>query len=169
MDASAIAEPSRVSSDAAPEASSQRLDALLRDPRGFGREATLDAAATAVDGRLRASDDAADRSLDARRDQKTAKRRRLVDQSGLRLAPAASSRAGQPREPIEGSTTEQARREPTLLEGETRRSRAKSTARRWTLAKAANRSVALEAGATSQAASELSRARGARSGGFVRA
>ena len=54
----AIVEPLRIFCDAAPEASNQRPDILLRTPRGFGRQETLDVAVAAVDGQSRASDDA---------------------------------------------------------------------------------------------------------------
>ena len=77
----AIVEPSRTFSDAATASANQRPDALLRSPRGFSRQATLDVAITAIDGQSRASDDVADRPLNVRCDQKTAKRHRLADQS----------------------------------------------------------------------------------------
>ena len=50
----------------------QRPDILLGNPRGFGRQVILDVAVTAVDGQSRTSDDAADRPLNARYDQKLA-------------------------------------------------------------------------------------------------
>ena len=49
----------RIFSDVTPEASNQRPDTLLRNLKGFGRQATLDVAVAAVDGQSRARDDAA--------------------------------------------------------------------------------------------------------------
>ena len=62
----AIVEPLRIFSDAAPASANQRPDILLRNPRGFGRQVTLDVAVTAIDGQSRTSDDVADRSLNVR-------------------------------------------------------------------------------------------------------
>ena len=53
----------RIFSDAAPENANQRPDTLLRSPRGFGRQATLDVAVAAIDGQSRASDDVGSRSF----------------------------------------------------------------------------------------------------------
>ena len=62
----ATVEPTRSLSDADEDASSQRPDASIRGPRGLGRQATIDVAATGVDGQSRASDEAIDRrELDA--------------------------------------------------------------------------------------------------------
>ena len=68
--AEAIVELLRIFAGA--EAANQRPDILLRSPRVFGRQVTLDVAVTAVDGQPRASDDAADRPLHVRHDQKMA-------------------------------------------------------------------------------------------------
>ena len=46
---------------------------LVVNPRGFGWHVALDVAVTAVDGQSRKSDDAADRPLNARYDQRMAK------------------------------------------------------------------------------------------------
>ncbi len=69
----AIVEPLRIFSDATPEASNQRPDTLLRNPKGFSRQVILDVAVTAVDGQSRTSDDATDRPLNARYDHRMAK------------------------------------------------------------------------------------------------
>ena len=84
----AIVEPLRIFSGAGTEVANQRPDVLLRDPRGFGRQATLDVAVTAVDGLSRTSDDAADRPLNARYEQKMVKYHRLADQNGFHFVPA---------------------------------------------------------------------------------
>ena len=85
----------RIFSEAAPASANQRADILLRNPRGFGRQATLDVAVTAIDGQSRTSDDVADRPLNVRYDQKMAKYHRLADQSGFHFVLAVFSHTGQ--------------------------------------------------------------------------
>ena len=46
---------------------------LLRSPRGLGRQVIIDVAVTGVDGQSRATDEAVERSLQVRYDQKMAK------------------------------------------------------------------------------------------------
>ena len=70
----AIVEPTRLFTDAIEDAGSQRPDVFLRSPRGLGRQIIVDIAVTGVDGQSRASDEAAERPLQARYDQKMAKR-----------------------------------------------------------------------------------------------
>ena len=96
----AIVEPLRIFSDATPEASNQRPDILLRNLKGFGRQMTLDVAVTAVDGQSRASDDTADRPLNARYDQKMAKYHGLADRNGFHFVPAVFSHTGQFHESV---------------------------------------------------------------------
>ena len=48
-------------------------DASLRNPTGLGRQVTIDVAVTGVDGQSRASDEAAERPLQAHYNQKIAK------------------------------------------------------------------------------------------------
>ena len=60
-------------SGAVAEVANQLPDILLRNPRGFGRRVILNVAVTAVDGQSRASDEATDRSLNARYEQEMAK------------------------------------------------------------------------------------------------
>ena len=50
---------------------------LVVNPRGFGWHVALDVAVTAVDGQSRMSDEAADRPLNARYEQKMVKYHRL--------------------------------------------------------------------------------------------
>ena len=56
--------------DVAEGPGNQRPDVFIRSPRGLGRQAIIDVAVTGVDGRSRASDEAADRPLQARYNQK---------------------------------------------------------------------------------------------------
>ena len=59
----AIVEPTRLLAEASGNASNQRSDILLRNPRGFGRLVVLDVAVTGVDGQSRASENFPDRPL----------------------------------------------------------------------------------------------------------
>ena len=63
-----VVEPIRLFAEASGDASNQRPDILLRNPRGFGRQVGLDVALTGVDGQSRASGDFPDRPLQIRRD-----------------------------------------------------------------------------------------------------
>ena len=54
----AIVEPTRLFTDAAEDASNQRPDIFLRNPRGLGRQVIIDVAVTGVDGQSRPSDEA---------------------------------------------------------------------------------------------------------------
>ena len=60
-----------------------------------------------VDGQYRTSDDAADRPLNVRYDQKLAKYHRLADQSGFHFVPTVFSYTGQIHESIKRLITEQ--------------------------------------------------------------
>ena len=112
--------------EASGDGDSQRPDALLRSPRGFGRQMILDVAATGVDGQSRASDDFPDRALQIRRDQKMAKRGHVADHNRLQLAPAASSHAGQAH-----LLGEQTRQSLVAFEGQAKPSKTKSATKRW--------------------------------------
>ena len=69
----AIVEPTRLFANAAEDASNQRPDIFLRNPRGLGRQIIIDVAVTGIDGQSRTSDEAVERPLQARYDQKLAK------------------------------------------------------------------------------------------------
>ena len=131
---------------------------MLRNPRGFGRQVILDVAVTAVDGQSRANDDAADRSLNARYEQKMAKHHRLANQNGFHLTPTVFSHTGQIHESIKRLITEQIYHRLMLSEGEAKQSRVKSTIRWWTkcvsavIAETAGRNVATKTGKMSEAA-----------------
>ena len=55
----------------------------------------VDVAVTGVDGQSRASDEATERPLQTRYDQKMAKYGRVAEQNSLRFTPAAFSNTGQ--------------------------------------------------------------------------
>ena len=54
----AIVEPTRLFNSAGDDASSQRPDIFIRNPRGLGRQVIIDVAVTGVDGQSRSSDEA---------------------------------------------------------------------------------------------------------------
>ena len=67
--------------DVAEDACNQRPDIFLRNPRGLGRQVIIDVAVTGVDGQSRASDEAVERPLQVRYDQKMAKYGRVAEQN----------------------------------------------------------------------------------------
>ena len=99
--------------------------------KGFGRQIILDVAVTGVDGQSRASDDAADRPLNARYEQKMTKYHRLADQNSFHFVPAVFSHTGQLHESIKRLITEQISQKIILLEGEAKQSRVASTIKWW--------------------------------------
>ena len=74
----------RLFNDVAENACNQRPDIFLRNPRGLGRQVIIDVAVTGVDGQSRASDEAVERPLQVRYDQKMAKYGRVAEQNNLR-------------------------------------------------------------------------------------
>ena len=84
----AIVEPMRSFSDADEDASNQRPDIFIRNPRGLGRQVIIDVAVTGVDGQSRSSDEVTERPLQIRYDQKMAKCGRVAEQSNFRFVPA---------------------------------------------------------------------------------
>ena len=91
----AIVEPTRRFTDAAEDACNQRPDIFLRNPRGLSRQIIIDVAVTGVDGQSRTSDEAAERPLQARYDQKMTKYGHVAEQNNLRFIPAVFSHTGQ--------------------------------------------------------------------------
>ena len=69
----AIVEPTRLFTDAAEDACNQRPDIFLRNPRGLDRQIIIDVAVTGIDGQSRTSDEAVERPLQERYDQKMTK------------------------------------------------------------------------------------------------
>ena len=81
----AIVEPMRLFANAGEDASNQRPDIFIRNPRELGRQVIIDVAVTGVDGQSRSSDEASERPLQIRYDQKMAKYGRIAEQSNLRF------------------------------------------------------------------------------------
>ena len=68
-----VVEPMGLFTDLHKEESNQRSDIFLRSPRGFGGQVIIDVAVTGVDGQSRTSDEAVERPLQVRYDQKMSK------------------------------------------------------------------------------------------------
>ena len=128
----AIVEPTRLFANAAEDASNQRPDIFLRNPRGLGRQIIIDVAVTGVDGQSRASDEAVDRPLQARYDQKMAKYGHVAEQSDLRFIPAIFSHAGQTHDDFKALVREQIRHKLIDVEGEPKRSKIRAVMKWWT-------------------------------------
>ena len=60
-----------------------RPDIHRRNPRGLGRQIILDVAVTGIDGQSRTSDDASERPMQVRYEQKMSKYGRIAEQSNL--------------------------------------------------------------------------------------
>ena len=69
----AIVEPTRLFNSAGEDASSQRPDIFIRNPRGLGRQVIIDVAVTGVDDQSRTSDEETERPLQTRYNQKMVK------------------------------------------------------------------------------------------------
>ena len=80
-----------------------------------------------MDGQSRTSDEAVERPLQARRDQKMAKCGQVAAQRELRLTPAAFSHAGQIREEFKTFAKEQVRAKFERFEGQVKSSKVKSS------------------------------------------
>ena len=127
----AIVEPMRLFANAGEDASNQRPDIFIRSPRGLGRQVTIDVAATGVDGQSRSCDEASERPLQIRRDQKMAKRGRVAEQSNLRLAPAGFSHTGQTHGEFTAFVKEQITQKMVAFEGEAKASKIRSVMKWW--------------------------------------
>ena len=118
-------------------------------------------AVTVVDGQSRSSDEAINRPLNARYEQKMAKCHKVADENGFQFVPTVFSHAGQIHESIKRLIKEQTRHKLILFEGEAKRSKVKSTMKWWSkyismgISKTANRSVAFKAGKMSEAVFEI--------------
>ena len=77
------------------DASNKGPDIFPRNPRGLGRQVIIDVAVPGVDGQSRASNEATERPLQIRYDQKMAKYGRVAEQNNLRFIPAVFSHTGQ--------------------------------------------------------------------------
>ena len=156
----AIVEPMRLLNDAAEDASNQRPDVFLRDPRGLGRQVIIDVAVAGVDGQARASDEATERPLQTRYDQKMAKYGRVAEQNNSRFTPAASSHAGQTHNELKALVKEQTKQKLIAFEGEAKSSKIRSRMKWWSkristaIAKTARRGVAFKVAKTREATME---------------
>ena len=80
-----VVEPMGLFVDLHEEDSNQRPDIFIRTPRGFGRQVVIDVAVTGVDGQSRTSDEAVERPLQVRYDQKMSKYSRVAEQNSFAL------------------------------------------------------------------------------------
>ena len=112
-----IVEPTSLFGYSLGDVSSQRPDAHIRSPRK-SRQVVIDVALTGVDGQSRTSDEAVERPLQVRYDQKMAKHGQVAAQKELRLTPAAFSHAGQIHEEFKTFAKEQIRAKFEHFEGQ---------------------------------------------------
>ena len=122
----AIVAPMRLFNDAAEDDSNQQPDIFLRNPRGLGRQAIIDVAVTGVDGQSRASNEATERPLQIRYDQKMAKYARVAEQNNLRFIPAVFSHTGQIHDEFKILVKEQIKQKLIDFEGEAKASKVRS-------------------------------------------
>tara|TARA_A100001015_G_C15036696_1_gene736753 strand:+ start:2237 stop:2740 length:504 start_codon:yes stop_codon:yes gene_type:complete len=136
--------------DAAEDASDQRPDIFLRNPRGLGRQVIIDVAVTGVDGQSRASDEATERPLQIRYDQKMAKYGRVAEQNNLRFVPAVFSHTGQIHGEFKILVKEQIKQKLIAFEGDAKSSKIRSVMKWWSkyismaITKTASRNMAFK-------------------------
>ena len=126
----AIVEPTRLFNNPDEDASSQRPDIFIRNPRGLGRQVIIDVAVTGVNGQSRTSDEATDRPLQTRYDQKMAKYGRVAEQCNLRFVPAVFSHTGQIHGVFRAFVKEQITQKLVAFEGEAKASKISSMIKR---------------------------------------
>ena len=118
--------------------------------RGLGRQVIIDVAVTGVDGQSKASDEAAERPLQVRYDQKMAKYSRVAEQNNLRFIPAVFSHIGQIYGELKALVKEQIRHKLIAFEREATSSKIRSVMKWWSkyismaIAKTASRNVAFK-------------------------
>ena len=148
----AIVEPMRLFGNADEDASNQRPDIFIRNPRGLGRQVIIDVAVTGVDGQSRSNDEATERPLQTRYDQKMAKYGRVAEQSNLRFVPAVFSHIGQIHGEFKEFVKEQIKQKLVAFEGDAKASKTRSVMK-WcskrisismAIAKTASRNVAFK-------------------------
>ena len=115
----------------AENACSQQPYIFLRSLRGLGRQVIIDIAVTGVDGQSRATDEAVERPLQARYDQKMAKYGPVAEQNNLRFVPAVFSHTGQIHGEFKALVKEQIRHKLIAFEGEAKCSKIKSAMKWW--------------------------------------
>ena len=110
----------------------------------------IDVAVTGVDGQSRASDEATERPLQTRYDQKMAKYGRVAEQNNLRFVPAVFSHTGQIHGEFKILVKEQIKQKLIDFEGEAKASKVRSVMKWWSkcismaIAKTASRNVAFK-------------------------
>ena len=87
---------------------------------------------TGIDGQSRTSDEAVERPLQARYDQKMAKYGQMAEQNNLRLIPAVFSHTGQIHDEFKVLVREQIRHKLIDSEGEAKSSKIKAGMKWWT-------------------------------------
>ena len=116
----------------------------------MGRQIIIDVAVTGVDGQSRTSDEAVERPLQARYDQKLAKCGHVAEQSDLRFIPAVFSHTDQIHHEFKALFREQIRHKLIDVEGEPKSSKIRAGVKWWTkcvsmaIAKTTSRSVAFK-------------------------
>ena len=122
----AIVEPMHLFVEAAEDRSNQRPYIFLRNARCLGRQVIIDVAVTGIDGQSRTSDEAAERPMQVRYEQKMTKYGRIVEQSNLRFIPAIFSHTGQTHGEFKRLVKEQIRHKLICFEGEAKSSKVRS-------------------------------------------
>jgi len=156
----AIVEPLRLFAGDGADCSNQRPIILLGNPRGFGRLVILDVAVTGIDIQSRTSDDAPDRPLNVRCEQKITEYHRVVDENGFQFVPTLFFHTGQLLESIKQLIKEQIRHELIFFEGEAKQSEVKSIMNWWlrcismVITETASKNIAFKAAKMSETAFE---------------
>ena len=146
----AVVEPTRLFNNVDEDASSQRPDIFIRNPRGLGRQVIIDVAVTGVNGQSRTTDEATERPLQTRFDQKMAKYGRVAEQNNLRFIPAVFSHTGQIHGAFKAFVKEQITQKLVAFEGDPKPSKVRSMMKWWSkcisvvIAKTASRNVAFK-------------------------
>ena len=110
----------------------------------------IDVAMTGVDGQSRSSDEATERPLQVRCDQKMAKYGWIAEQSNLRFVPAAFPHTGQIHGEFRAFAKEQIKQKLVAFEGDAKASKTRSVMKWWSkcisvvIAKTASRNVAFK-------------------------
>ena len=83
-----VVDPTSLFDQSLGDVGNQRPDIHIRNPRNSRDQVIIDVALTGVDGQSRTSDEAVERPLQVRYDQKIAKYGQVAKQNELRLIPA---------------------------------------------------------------------------------
>ena len=94
------------------------LASSVLNPRGLGKQIIIDVALTGIDGQSWTSDEAVERPLQVRYDQKMAKYGQVAERDNLRFIPAIFSHTGQIHEVFNTFVKDQIRHKLRAFEGE---------------------------------------------------